>query len=71
MAMADQVTTPFFVDLISVQRKEGCHLGLDRVGQHLPRPFTQQGEQRVVLDHPSWPRQPNEDILLHGVSSHR
>ena len=37
--MADQATTPFFVDLIGVQRKEGCHLGLDRVGQHPPRPL--------------------------------
>jgi hypothetical protein len=71
MAMADQATTALFVDPIGVHRQEGCHLGLDRVGQHLPRPFTQHGEQRVVLDYPSWPRQPNDGILLHGVSSHR
>ena len=56
---------------IGVHRKEGRHLGLDRLGQHLPSPFTQHGEQRVVLDRPSWPRQPNDGILLHGVSFHR
>jgi hypothetical protein len=39
MAMADQATTALFVDPIGVHRQEGCHLGLDRVGQHLPRPL--------------------------------
>jgi hypothetical protein len=68
MAMADQATPPFLVDLVGVHRKEGCHFGLDRGSQHLPRPLTQHGEQRVVLDRPSWPRQPNNGILLHGVS---
>ena len=69
--MADQAPAPFLVDLIGVHRKEGRHLGLDRVGQHLPGPFTQHSEQRIVLDRPSWPRQPNDGILFHGVSFHR
>ena len=71
VAVADQAATSALVDLIGMHRKEGCHLGLDRVGQHLPRSFTQHGEQRVVFDRPSWPRQPDNGILLHGVSSHR
>jgi hypothetical protein len=71
MAMADHTAAPFLVDPIGVHRQEGGHLGLDRVGQHLPGTFTQHGEQRIVLDHPSWPRQPNDGILFHGVSFHR
>jgi hypothetical protein len=69
MAVAHQATLP--VDLIGVHRQEGRHLGLDRVAQHLPGPFTQHSEQRIVLDRPSWPRQPDDDIFFHGVSFQR
>jgi hypothetical protein len=41
MAMADHTAAPFLVDPIGVRRQEGGHLGLDRVGQHLPGTFTQ------------------------------
>ena len=71
MAMADHTAAPCLVDPIGMHRKEGRHLGLDRQAQHLPSPFTQHCEQRVILDRPSWPRQPNDGILLHGVSFHR
>jgi hypothetical protein len=71
MAMADQAATPCFVDPIGMHREESRHFDLDRQAQHLPRPFVQHGEQRVFLDRPSWPRQPNDGILLHGVSFHR
>ena len=71
MAVADQAATTTLVDFIGVHRQEGSHLGLDRVGQHLPGTFTQHSEQRIVLDRPSWPRQPNDGILFHGVSFHR
>jgi len=59
------------VDPIGVRRKKRRHLGFDRAAQHLASPCTQHTKQRVVLDRPSWPRQPNDGILLHGVSSHR
>jgi hypothetical protein len=71
MAMADHTAAPFLVDLIGVHRQEGRHLGLDRVGQHLPGTFTQHSEQRIVLNRPSWPRQLNDGILCHGVSFQR
>ena len=62
--MADQALAPVLVDPIGVHRKKPRHLGLDRLHQHLPSPFTQHAEQRVVLDRPSWPGQPDD-----GVSS--
>ena len=71
MAMADQAAAPCLVDPIGMHREEGRHLGLDRQAQHPPGTFTQHGEQWIVLDHPSWPRQPNDGILFHGVSFQR
>jgi hypothetical protein len=71
VAVADQAPTSALVDLIGVGRKEGRHLGFDRVHQHLPRAVTQHAQQQIVLDGPTWPWQSNNGILLHGVSSHR
>jgi hypothetical protein len=49
--------------------EERLDLGLDRLRQHLPGALAQHGQQRIVHDARSWPRQGNDGILLHGVSS--
>jgi hypothetical protein len=71
MAVAHQAPSPRLVVPVGMHREKVRNLGLDRQAQHLPRPFTQDREQRVVLDGPSWPRQLNDGILFHGVSFHR
>ena len=43
-------------------------LGLDRAHQHAPGTVAQHRQQRVVGNTASWPRQPDNAILLHGVS---
>ena len=50
MAVADEAPPPGLVDPVGMHREKVRNLGLDRQAQHLPRPFTQDGEQRVVLD---------------------
>jgi hypothetical protein len=49
--------------------EERLDLGLDRLHQHPPGAFLQHGQQRIVGDARSWPRQGDHAILLHGVSS--
>jgi hypothetical protein len=49
--------------------KEGLDLSLDRLHQHPPRALAQHGQQRIVRNARSWPRQLNNSILLHSVSS--
>ena len=49
--------------------EERLDLGLDRLHQHPPGALPQHGQQRVVGDARSWPRQGDHAILLHGVSS--
>ena len=53
---------------LGMRGKKRLHLGLDRLGQHPPRPVTQHRKQRIVGDAGSWPGQPDNAILLHGVS---
>jgi hypothetical protein len=51
-------------------RPEKClDLGLDDLLQHPPRSRSQHLEQRIVGHARTWARQPNDGILLHGVSS--
>src|SRR4051794_40327930 len=49
--------------------KERLDLGLDRLHQHPPGAVPQNREQRIVHEARSWPRQGDNSILLHGVSS--
>src|SRR4051794_19981485 len=49
--------------------KERLDLGLDRLHQHPPGAVPQNREQRIVHEARSWPRQGDDSILLHGVSS--
>ena len=43
----------------------------NRLRQPPPSPVAQHAQQRIILDRPSWSRQPDDGILLHGVSSQR
>jgi hypothetical protein len=52
MAVADQAPPPRLIDPVGMHREKVRNLGFDCQAQHLPRPFTQDGEQRVVLDRP-------------------
>jgi hypothetical protein len=49
--------------------EERLDLGLDRLRQHPPGPLAQHGEQRIVRDARSWPRQSTDGILLHRPSA--
>ena len=49
--------------------EERLDLGLDRLLQHAPGTIPQDRQQRIALDVRSWPRQRDNGILLHGVSS--
>ena len=69
MAVADEAPAPVIVDQLGVGGEERRHLGLDRLRQHAARALAQDGQQRIVPDGPTWPRQPNDGTLLHGVSS--
>jgi hypothetical protein len=71
VAVADQPLAPVLVNPIGVRREKPRHLGLDRLHQHLPSPVPQHAQQRVVPDRPSWPGQPDDGSLLHGVSFQR
>jgi hypothetical protein len=54
---------------LDVRRQERLDLGLDDLLQHPPRPCPQHRQQRIFGDARPWPRQPDNGILLHGVSS--
>jgi hypothetical protein len=54
---------------LGLRREERLDLGLDRLLQHPTRSRPQHLEQRIVLDAATCPRQPNDGIFLHGVSS--
>jgi hypothetical protein len=69
VAVADETPAPVIVDQLGVGGEERRHLGLDRLRQHPARALAQDGQQRIVPDAPTWPRQPNDVTLLHGVSS--
>jgi hypothetical protein len=71
VAVAHQAPASLVVDQIVMGGEKARHLGLDRVAQHPPCPLAQHAQQRIVLDRPTWPRQRNDGILIHGVSSHR
>ena len=65
---AHQALTPEVVAMVGMRGEQARDLGFDRLGQHAPCTIMQHCEQRIILDCPSWPRQPNDGILLHGVS---
>jgi hypothetical protein len=68
--VADDAAPAAAVLELGVRREETFDLGLDRLLQHPSCSRAQHLEQRIVLDAPACPRQPNNGIFLHGVSSH-
>ena len=69
MSVAHQAAPTVLVHEHSMGGEERLDLGLDRLRQHPPGALAQHGQQRIVHDARSWPRQGNDGILLHGVSS--
>src|SRR4051812_13209200 len=69
VAVAHQAPATLLVRELGMDGKERLDLGLDRLHQHPPGAVPQNREQRIVHEARSWPRQGDNSILLHGVSS--
>jgi hypothetical protein len=69
MSVAHQAAPTLLVREPSMGGEERLDFGLDRLRQHPPGALAQHGQQRIVRDARSWPRQGDDGILLHGVSS--
>jgi hypothetical protein len=69
MSVAHQAAPTLLVREPGMGGEERLDLGLDRLRQHPPGALAQHGQQRIVRDARSWPRQGDDGILLHGVSS--
>ena len=68
MAIADHTAPPLLVLELGVSRQKRLHLRLDRLHQHPPRALAQHRQQRIIGDAASWPAQPDNTVLLHGIS---
>src|SRR4051794_26917000 len=68
MAVAHHTPAPVLVDQARTPGDEPLDLGLDRLRQHAPGTLAQYRQQRIIGNAHSWPRQPDNAILLHGVS---
>src|SRR4051812_4393465 len=68
MAVPHDPAAAVLVDQARATHNEAFDLGLDRVRQHAPSAVAQHSQQRVVGNAPSWSGQPDNDILVHGVS---
>jgi hypothetical protein len=68
MAVAHHTPAPLLVDQARTPGDEPLDLGLDRLRQHAPGTLAQYRQQRIIGNAHSWPRQPDNAILLHGVS---
>src|SRR4051794_20868353 len=68
MAIAHDAPPPMLVDQACARRDEAFDLSLDRVRQHATGAIAKHKQQWVLGNAPSWPRQPDNAILLHGVS---
>jgi hypothetical protein len=68
MAIAYHPPTAPIVDDLGTRGDEPIDFDLDRAAQHATGTLTQDHQQRIVGDAAPWPRQPDNDILIHGVS---
>jgi hypothetical protein len=69
VAVAHQAPATLLVHELGMGGKERLDLDLNRLHQHPPGAILQNREQRIVHDARSWPRQRDNSILPHGVSS--
>jgi hypothetical protein len=53
---------------VRVSSQKCFYLGFDRLRQHPTSALAQHRQQRIIDDAGSWPAQPDNTILLHGVS---
>ncbi len=62
MPVAHNPLAPVIVDQASMAFDKNIDLGLDGLHQHPQRSLTQNAEQRIILDKPTWPWKANNIV---------